>query len=272
MSALIINSLEYDTKDISQNIIELIRFSRKVKIPIFWLNNSKTITEFEKIYKQTKDFTFDQNNILYYLKKHKITKIYLTNFTTNDVTKDFLSKIKESGISYYTISDCILYSQETENTINFEKFKENNTSFGSKSLLILDALNLDIDIETLKKEINFSNMNSHGSPVPRLIAIQGKITDGKYPLYRHPADEQPFITEFSKTTKLIRDELSKMLNQEFNHVLIQYYRNGDDNIGEHSDKTLDIKKRTNVINYSIGATRTMVLKKRLLMKNNMFIY
>jgi len=148
MSALIINSLEYDTKDISQNIIELIRFSRKVKIPIFWLNNSKTITEFEKIYKQTKDFTFDQNNILYYLKKHKITKIYLTNFTTNDVTKDFLSKIKESGISYYTISDCILYSQETENTINFEKFKENNTSFGSKSFLILDALNLDINIET----------------------------------------------------------------------------------------------------------------------------
>ena len=140
MSVLIINSLdcECDTKDISGNIIELIIFSRKVKIPIFWFNNSKTITDFEKKYKQANDFTFDKNNILYYLKKHKITKIYLTNFTTdNDVTTDFLRKIKELGISHYLISYCIFNSQETENTIDLEKFKEINTSFGSNSKLHL---------------------------------------------------------------------------------------------------------------------------------------
>lgn len=40
------------------------------------------------------------------------------------------------------------------------------------SSLYHDVLDEPIDIETLKNEINFQIMTSHGSPVPRLIAIQ----------------------------------------------------------------------------------------------------
>jgi hypothetical protein len=60
--------------------------------------------------------------------------------------------------------------------------------------------------------------------------------------------------------KNISDILSKKLNQEFNHVLIQLYRNGNDYIGEHADKTLDIKNNTNIINYSVGSQREMKLR------------
>ncbi len=118
----------------------------------------------------------------------------------------------------------------------------------------------DITAEDIKKEVIFHEMHSQGAPVPRLIAIQGIIKNGLEPLYRHPADSQPNITEMTPITKKICDYLSRKLNQNFNHVLIQLYRNGHDNIGEHADKTLDIQKNTNIVNYSIGATREMKLR------------
>ena len=39
-----------------------------------------------------------------------------------------------------------------------------------------------------------------------------------------------------------RAVIEALLRQPFNHALIQKYRNGRDNIGEHADKTLDILK------------------------------
>jgi len=44
-------------------------------------------------------------------------------------------------------------------------------------------------------------MYSQGSPVPRLIAIEGKIENNLKPLYRHPVDSQPELTELSPSTK-----------------------------------------------------------------------
>lgn len=119
----------------------------------------------------------------------------------------------------------------------------------------------DIDIVSLKKEIQFKEMYSQGSPVPRLISIQGIYKETK-PLYRHPADSQPEIEQMTPIVKHICDVLSLKCDQQFNHVLIQLYRDGNDYIGEHADKTLDIKKDTHIVNYSIGATREMRLRKK----------
>ncbi len=85
-------------------------------------------------------------------------------------------------------------------------------------------------------------MNHKGSQVPRLISIQGDIgEDGEQPLYRHPADEQPELVSWTHMAHLCRDLVSDCLGQQpLNHALIQKYRSGRDNIGEHSDKTLDI--------------------------------
>ena len=121
----------------------------------------------------------------------------------------------------------------------------------------------NITIDKLLNEIEFHQMKSQQSLVPRLVAIQGEITNGLKPLYRHPADEQPVLKPFTLTTKLILDKLNKMLNLKMNHVLIQLYRDGEDNIGEHSDKTLDILKSTPIVNYTVGETRTLRLRNKV---------
>ena len=45
-----------------------------------------------------------------------------------------------------------------------------------------------------------------------------------------------------------------------NHVLIQLYRTGADYISEHSDKTIDVVRRSRIVNVSLGARRTMTLR------------
>jgi len=45
-----------------------------------------------------------------------------------------------------------------------------------------------------------------------------------------------------------------------NHVLIQFYRSGTDYISEHSDKTIDVVRGSNIVNVSLGAQRTMTLR------------
>jgi len=45
-----------------------------------------------------------------------------------------------------------------------------------------------------------------------------------------------------------------------NHVLIQYYRTGKDYISEHSDKTIDVVRGSNIVNVSLGAQRVMTLR------------
>ena len=117
----------------------------------------------------------------------------------------------------------------------------------------------DISIEELKKEIHFQEMYSQGLKVPRLISIQGFYDELK-PLYRHPADSQPEIEQMSPLVKKICELLTVKCDEQFNHVLIQLYRDGNDYIGEHADKTLDIRKNTKIVNYSIGSTRTMKLR------------
>lgn len=52
----------------------------------------------------------------------------------------------------------------------------------------------DVDFEKIKKEIKFEQMYSQGSPVPRLVKLQGIFENKMKPLYRHPVDIQPEIT------------------------------------------------------------------------------
>ena len=99
------------------------------------------------------------------------------------------------------------------------------------SPLISDAF------QRLKEEINWQAMYHRSGKVPRLVAVQGEITaDGSIPVYRHPADESPKLLSFSPTVQKIRREVEELLGEQFNHALIQLYRDGNDNISEHSDK------------------------------------
>lgn len=45
-----------------------------------------------------------------------------------------------------------------------------------------------------------------------------------------------------------------------NHVLIQHYRTGADYISDHSDKTIDVVRKSSIVNVSLGAQRVMTLR------------
>lgn len=130
--------------------------------------------------------------------------------------------------------------------------------------VITNALSPDLAanaFERLLEEVSWAGMSHLGGEVPRRIAVQGAIDDeGNMPVYRHPADESPPLLPFSPTVLAIKSEIEKHLGHPLNHVLIQHYRNSNDYISEHSDKTLDIVRGSYIANVSLGAERTMVLR------------
>lgn len=144
---------------------------------------------------------------------------------------------------------------------------QNAGVYGSNdTFLLLDIFPKEIADQlfyTLHDEVQWNSMRQKGKRVPRDIAIQGTLTvedgDEYEPLYRHPADEQPELVPWTPTALKIKEKIEEVIEQKLNHALIQYYRTPKDNIGEHSDKTLDILLQSNIVNYSLGAARTMIL-------------
>ncbi|MFT5682377.1 MAG: nicotinamidase-related amidase/alkylated DNA repair dioxygenase AlkB [Myxococcota bacterium] len=112
----------------------------------------------------------------------------------------------------------------------------------------------------VREEVRWSEMMHRGGPVPRKIAIQGTITDGVEPVYRHPADEQPSLRPWTATVDALRKIAEAVTGQTFNHALIQRYPDSTSYIGPHADKTLDILRGSAVVNFSLGATRPMLLR------------
>ncbi|KAJ7121979.1 hypothetical protein C8R43DRAFT_1136260 [Mycena crocata] len=119
----------------------------------------------------------------------------------------------------------------------------------------------DVAFERMRDEVKWDVMHHRGGEVPRLVAVEGEVApDGSFPIYRHPADESPPLHPFSATVDLIRQHVQKILHHPVNHVLIQFYRTGTDYISEHSDKTIDVVRGSNIVNVSLGAQRTMTLR------------
>lgn len=113
----------------------------------------------------------------------------------------------------------------------------------------------------IRDEVQWHRMSHQGGEVPRLVAVQGEVDeDGTVPIYRHPADESPPLLPWSATVREVKDTVEKVVGHPLNHALLQFYRDGNDFISEHSDKTLDIVKDSFIVNVSLGAERTMVLR------------
>lgn len=102
---------------------------------------------------------------------------------------------------------------------------------------VLDSDLASAAFAQLRAEVKWQTMSHRSGEVPRLVAVQGETSkDGGIPIYRHPADESPPLLPFTLCVEKIRKELERSLKQPFNHALIQLYRDGNDNISEHSDK------------------------------------
>ncbi|KAL4809898.1 hypothetical protein BDV18DRAFT_156274 [Aspergillus unguis] len=117
--------------------------------------------------------------------------------------------------------------------------------------------------ERIRDEVAWQKMYHMSGQVPRLVAVQGKKSpDGSIPIYRHPADESPPFEPFTSTVDQVRAVVERVLGHPLNHALIQLYRDGQDRISEHSDKTLDIVRGSFICNVSLGAQRVMVLRQK----------
>ncbi|KAK7542292.1 uncharacterized protein J3D65DRAFT_527104, partial [Phyllosticta citribraziliensis] len=115
--------------------------------------------------------------------------------------------------------------------------------------------------DKLCNEVRFQKMLHATGEVPRLVAVQGDVgPDGSKPIYRHPSDQSLPLLHFSPSVLLLRKRVEQLVQHPMNHVLIQFYRQGGDHISEHSDKTLDIVRRSSIVNVSFGAQRTMRLR------------
>lgn len=108
----------------------------------------------------------------------------------------------------------------------------------SKIMLdVLSPLLAQDAFQQVRDEVDWQAMRHRNGEVPRRVAVQGEIDhDGSRPIYRHPADESPPLFQFTQTVEKIRKDIQILLEQPFNHALIQFYRDGQDNISEHSDK------------------------------------
>ena len=115
---------------------------------------------------------------------------------------------------------------------------------------------------TLKSTTTWQKMYQRGGEVPRLVAVQGDTTTHapSIPIYRHPTDTTLPLLPFTAAVNTLRLAAEAHVKHPLNHVLIQRYRTGEDNISEHADKTLDIVRGSSIVNVSLGAQRTMTLR------------
>ena len=138
----------------------------------------------------------------------------------------------------------------------------NNDAIGEGDSRLIPDVELPTDaFQRIRAEVSWQKMYHLSGQVPRLVAVQGRIQpNGAVPIYRHPADEAPPLDSFTPAIDEVRLAVEAILGHSLNHALIQLYRDGQDNISEHSDKTLDIVRGSFICNVSLGAQRVMVLR------------
>ena len=90
---------------------------------------------------------------------------------------------------------------------------------------------------------------------PRLVAWQAN-SDFLYRYSGQTMQAEPFHPLIAK----LCEELNTFCNTKFNSVLINYYRNGSDSMGWHSDNETELGPNPIIISVSLGGGRDFLLK------------
>jgi alkylated DNA repair dioxygenase AlkB len=90
---------------------------------------------------------------------------------------------------------------------------------------------------------------------PRLMAWYGDT--GKSYMYSGRLYE-PYT--WTPLLLAVKDCVEKTCDHQFNSVLLNYYRDGNDSMGFHSDNEPELGKNPVIASLSLGETRTFVLK------------
>jgi len=131
---------------------------------------------------------------------------------------------------------------------------------------ILDYFQLPKDIELTQKEIDYIwslrpdhqheiNICGKNVKLPRLVQAQGF----PYTFSGATVDCLPIDPVFYK----LLHYLNITLDSQFNMLLINWYRNGNDYIGPHSDEEKDLVPGSPIATVSLGVPRDFILKNKL---------
>jgi alkylated DNA repair dioxygenase AlkB len=66
------------------------------------------------------------------------------------------------------------------------------------------------------------------------------------------------MSPMSPTIEWLRQRVVARTGVEYNHSVVLLYRNGDDCIGFHKDKTLDLDDSSPIVSISLGAGKEML--------------
>ncbi|KAK8197741.1 uncharacterized protein BKA78DRAFT_246193, partial [Phyllosticta capitalensis] len=232
-------------------------------------------------------------NLLLTLRARLITELFVCGCISNISVYATAAEAARHGITIYLIDDCIGYRKLDRHREAMKQMVEYMGAYlisfddptalptlgptdaigeGDSRILqhfLSDEVNApgttlpfqDSIFDKLCNEVRFQTMLHATGEVPRLVAVQGDVgSDGSIPIYRHPSDQSLPLLHFSPSVLLLRKHVERLVGHPMNHVLIQFYRRGEDYISEHSDKTLDIVRGSSIVNVSFGAQRTMRLR------------
>lgn len=101
-------------------------------------------------------------------------------------------------------------------------------------------------------------------PLSRLKVAIADTKDNLTPCYRFPVNNQSQYPMFSfdkyPTVEMIKNKLIELTNVPFNHAVVLLYRDGNDCIGFHKDKTLDLSTTSPIASISLGEERSYLLR------------
>eukprot|EP00539_Tryblionella_compressa_P004135 CAMPEP_0178734526 /NCGR_PEP_ID=MMETSP0744-20121128/1390_1 /TAXON_ID=913974 /ORGANISM="Nitzschia punctata, Strain CCMP561" /LENGTH=474 /DNA_ID=CAMNT_0020386811 /DNA_START=32 /DNA_END=1456 /DNA_ORIENTATION=+ len=168
-------------------------------------------------------------------------------------------KTRQGGTDIYGMGagDCELLL----NVVNEDDFieKDGDGAVPSSSL-----------VEKVLDELKFDGFKGAlGEELPRLQNLQADLSAGFIPVYRYPGNysgDEWITFEWGPTSiklkKAVEERLLPLYRQTMNHCVTNYYRNGDDFIGHHGDKDLDLNRKGVIVSLSLGDERVLELRRR----------
>ena len=121
-----------------------------------------------------------------------------------------------------------------------------------ESASIMQALITEIDWQQYQIKIFGKTLDQ-----PRLTAYYGE----DHPYYAYSNIKlQPI--PFTPILLSIKNKIETLTSHQFNGVLLNYYRNGDDSMGWHADDEKELGTNPVIASLSFGASRTFQLHNR----------
>lgn len=118
---------------------------------------------------------------------------------------------------------------------------------------------LRAELEQASASFDRDRVMMFGKPVdsPRLVRAFGD--DGLH--YRYAGVDRA-TAPWLPRLRAVRDRLAALAGHPFNYALVNWYRDGDDYIGWHSDKEADLVAEASIASISLGAARPFLLRDR----------